>query len=70
MSLAEVKEEIQRMSAEELLEVEKILRIQRVVKSPGYRERITRSHAEIEAGKKVTQEQVEAFAAQHRLKKT
>ena len=35
MSLAEIKVEIQRMSAEELLEVEKLLRIRRVVLTNG-----------------------------------
>lgn len=63
MSLAEIKVEIQRMSAEELLELEQVLRIQRVVTSPGYRERIARAHAEMDAGRKVTQEQFEAFVA-------
>lgn len=69
MSLAEIKEELQRMSAEELLELEQALRVQRVLKSPGFRERIARAHAEMDAGKKVTQEQVEAFVAAQRAKK-
>ena len=69
MSLAEIKVEIQRMSAEELLEVEKLLRIRRVVSAPGYRERIARARAEMDAGHKVTQEEMEAFMAQRRSEK-
>lgn len=70
MSLAEIKEEILRLSPEELLEVEKLIRIQKVVTAPGFRERIARAHAEMDAGRKVTQEQVEAFVAERRAKKS
>jgi hypothetical protein len=69
MSLAEIKEEILRLNPEELLEVEKLVRIQRVVTAPGWRERITRAQAEMDAGRKVTQEQLEAMLAERRSKK-
>ena len=63
MSLAQLKEAIQRLSADERDEVEKLLRILRAVNAPGYRERISKSNAEIDAGRGVSQEQFEAAAA-------
>lgn len=70
MSLAEIKVETRRMSAEELQELEKMFRIQRVVTAPGYRERIAQAHAEMDAGRKVTQEELEASIARRRSEKS
>ena len=64
MSLAQLKEEIQRLSADERAEVEKLLRILRVINAPGYRERITKANAEIDSGRGVSQEQFEAAQRQ------
>ena len=69
MSLAQLKEEIQRLSADERAEVEKLLRILRVTNAPGYRERITKANAEIDAGQGVSQEQFEAAIAESQANK-
>lgn len=66
MSLNQVKEEIQRMSADERAEVEKFLRILRVTSAPGYRERIAQANAEMDAGIKFSREDLQAVLAQER----
>jgi hypothetical protein len=69
MSLAQIKEEIHRMSVEERAEVEKLLRILKVVNAPGYRERITKANSEMDAGLGVSQEQFEAAIAERQASK-
>lgn len=66
MSLAQIKEEIHRMSAEERAEVEKLLRILRVTSAPGYCERIAAANAEMDAGVKYSREGMQAVLAQDR----
>ena len=66
MSLAQIKEEIHRMSAEERAEVEKLLRILRVASAPGYSERIAAANAEMDAGVKYSREDMQAVLAQDR----
>lgn len=70
MSLAQIKEEIQRLSAEERAEVEKFLKILRVVNAPGYRERIAKANAEFAAGRGISQEQFEAAIAERQAGKS
>jgi hypothetical protein len=69
MSLTEVKEEIRRLSADERAEVEKFLKILRVVNAPGYRERIATANAEMDAGQGVSQEQFAAAVAERQTGK-
>lgn len=59
MSLVEIKQELQRLTAEELTEVEGFLRALRVKNSPNFRERIAKSNQEMDGGKKVSPEEVE-----------
>jgi hypothetical protein len=60
MSLVEIKQELQRLTAEELADGEGFLRALRVKNSPGHRERITEANRRIGAGRKISEEQVEA----------
>lgn len=69
MSVAQVIEGIRQLSPKEREEVENILRILKVVEAPGYRERIAQAHAEMDAGKKVSQAEVEAYLAKRDQKK-
>lgn len=70
MSLTEVKEQIQRMSLEERAEVEKLLRMMRVVENPEYRSKVEQAEAEMNAGLKVTRAQLEAELAKRRAAAT
>jgi hypothetical protein len=66
MSVAEIKEEIRRMSAMERVEVERHLRLLKWSEDPETPKRLAVAHAAMDAGRKVTQEQVEAFIAERR----
>ena len=68
MSLVEIKQELQRMTAEELAEVEGFLRALRVKNSPEFRKRIAEANAEMDAGRKVSQQEVEAYLKHRREK--
>ena len=60
MSLLEIKQELQRLTAAELAEVEGFLRALRVKNSPGFRERIAEANRRMDAGEKISDEQIEA----------
>jgi ribosomal protein L29 len=70
MSLAEIKEEIRQMSAEERAEVQRHLRLLKWSEDPETPKRLAAAHAAMDAGRKVTQEQVEAFIAERRQRLT
>jgi len=70
MSLAEIKEEIRQMSAEERAEVQRHLRLLKWSEDPETPKRLAAAHAAMDAGHKVTQEQVEAFIAERRQRPT
>lgn len=60
MSVQEINTQLEKLSPEELIEVEKRIRILRVITAPGYKERIAEAHKRMDAGHFVTQEQIEA----------
>ena len=66
MSLGEIKEEIRQMSAVERAEVQRHLRLLNWSEDPETPKRLAAAHAAMDAGRKVTQEQVEAFIAERR----
>ncbi len=60
MSVREIQVELEKLTPEELSEVEKRIRILRVTTAPGYRERITEANRRMDAGQKVSAEEFEA----------
>jgi hypothetical protein len=60
MSVQEIQNQLEKLTPEELAEVEKRIRILRVITVPGYKERIAEAHRRMDAGQKVTQEEFEA----------
>ncbi len=64
MSLAEVIEEITRMSPADRAEVERRLRILRWENDPETPARLSAAMARMDAGQKVTQEEVERYMAE------
>jgi hypothetical protein len=66
MSVAEVKEEIARMTAMERAEVFRHLRLLKWAQDPETPKRLAAAHAAMDAGRKVSQEQVEALIAERR----
>ncbi|MBI5771591.1 MAG: hypothetical protein HZA93_27705 [Verrucomicrobia bacterium] len=58
MSVAEVKEQITRMSPVDREELWQFMRAQQLMVSPEYRARVEQAHREIDAGKYVTLEQL------------
>jgi hypothetical protein len=70
MSLAEVKEEIKRLSAVERAEVASHLRLLKWMEDPQTPKRLAAAHAAMDAGRKVTQEQVEAMIAERRRQRS
>ena len=69
MSLAEVKEELKRMSAVERAEVERQLRIMRWADAPNLSARLGAAHTAMDSGKKVGQDELEALVAARRKSK-
>ena len=63
MSVAEIKEEIRHMNAADRAEVQRHLRLLKWSEDPETPKRLAAAHAAMDAGRKVTQEQVEAFMA-------
>ena len=63
MSVREIQVELEKLTPEELAEVEKRIRVLRVTSAPGYIEKITEANRRMEAGKYVTQEEFEARLA-------
>ncbi|MEO7413426.1 MAG: hypothetical protein ABIZ81_08715 [Opitutaceae bacterium] len=70
MSVAEVKKEIKRMSAVERTELASHLRLLKWIEDPETPKRLAVAHAAMDAGRKVTQEQVEALIAERRRQRT
>lgn len=70
MSLAEVKEEVSRLSAVERAELSRHLRLLKWSEDPETPKRLAAAHAAMDAGRKVTQEQVEAMIAERRKRRT
>ena len=66
MSVQEINVQLEKLTPEELAEVEKRVRILRVVTAPGYAERIAAAHRRMDAGHKLTEEQLEAAIAARR----
>jgi hypothetical protein len=66
MSVQEIHQQLEKLTPEELAEVEKRVRILRVITAPGYAERIAEAHRRMDAGQKFTEEQVEAAMAARR----
>lgn len=60
MSVREIQVELEKLTPEELSEVEKRIRILRVTMAPGYRERITEANRRMDAGHKISAEVFEA----------
>jgi hypothetical protein len=60
MSVREIQAELEKLTPEELAEVEQRIRVLRVTSAPGYREKITEANRRMESGKKVTGEEFEA----------
>jgi hypothetical protein len=60
MSVREIQVELEKLSPEELSEVEKSIRVLRVTSAPGYRQKITEANRRMEAGQKVSSEAFEA----------
>ena len=69
MSVKEIKVELDRMSAPERAQVQGHLRILRWKESPDLSGRLTRAHEAMEAGRKVTAEEIEAHLRQRRAAK-
>jgi len=63
MSVSEIQAELEKLSPEELSEVEKRIRVLRVITAPGYREKITEANRRMDAGHKVSAETFEARLA-------
>ena len=63
MSIAEVKNEISRMTPREIDEIVRFARVHRVMNDPAALARIDAAAARLEAGHFYTQEQVEALVA-------
>jgi hypothetical protein len=63
MSVQEIQVQLEKLSAEELAEVEKRVRILRVVTAPGYKEKIAEAQRRVDAGKLLTAEEVEVELA-------
>lgn len=69
MSVQDFKAALDQMSLVELAQIEGHMRILRWKKTPGLADELARAHAAMDAGKKVTQEQVEALMASKRQAK-
>ena len=69
MSVQEFKAGLDHMTAVERAQVVGHLRILRWKETPGLADELARAHAAMDAGRKVTQEQVEEFVAAQRSKK-
>ena len=66
VSVKEIKVALDRMSAPERAQVQGHLRILRWKESPQLAERLTHAHAEMDTGRKITSEAVEAHLQQLR----
>jgi hypothetical protein len=60
MSVQEIQDQLEKLTPEELAEVEKRIRVLRVVTAAGYKERIAEAHRRMDAGNKISQEEFEA----------
>jgi hypothetical protein len=65
MSLAEVKEHVERLSPNERDELAALLRAKKLIESPAYRERVMQADREIDAGHYVTLEQLKELIAKN-----
>jgi hypothetical protein len=70
MSLQEIKSALDGMGARERAEVAAHLRILRWKETPGLGDELARAHAAMDAGRKVSQEQIEEYVVARRTKKT
>ncbi len=64
MSVQEIHQQLEKLTPEELAEVEKHIRILRVTTAPGYAERIAEAHRRMDAGRKISEEQSDALIAE------
>lgn len=65
MSVAEVKEQIERLSPADREELVQFLRARLLIDSPEYRERVMRAEREIDAGQYVTLAQLKELVAKN-----
>ena len=70
MSVAEIKEEIRHMNAVERADVQRHLRLLKWSEDPETPKRLAAAHAAMDAGRRVTQERVEALIAERRQRRT
>lgn len=54
MSVQELEQQIEQLKPEEQARLESFIRTLRKVNSPGFKEKIAQSHAEFDAGDKIT----------------
>ena len=63
MSVQEIERQLESLTPEELARVESFVRTLRKVNSEEFKARVARSHAEFEAGQKVSSEELRASVA-------
>ena len=69
MSVQEIQTQLEKLTPKELVEVEKRVRVLRVITAPGYKERVAEAHRRMDAGKMVKSEDFEARIGGMRGKK-
>ncbi len=70
MSVAEIKEELRRMNAVERADIYRHIRLLKWSEDPETPKRLAVAHNAMDAGRKVTQAQVEALMAERRKRST
>jgi hypothetical protein len=65
MSVQEIKEKIEQLSAQEQSQLESFLKTKRCAEAPLHRERIEAAHGRIDQGESVTSAQLRALLAKH-----
>jgi hypothetical protein len=60
MSVQEIQAQLGNLTPQELTDVERHIRVLRVITAPGYKERIAAAHRRMDAGEGVSSEEFEA----------
>lgn len=63
MSVKDIQQQLEKLTPEELTQVEQYLKVLRVISAPGFKERIADANRRMDAGQKITQAQFEAMLA-------
>lgn len=63
MSVQEIKLQIERLSVDELLQLESFLKARRVAETPGFRARIEQAHARMDRDEAVSAAELRALLA-------